>query len=67
MAKPAFTEHPMFMLASRFANEAFVGAVRDMDISDRDINDVQAGKLVDDMTRFLLRAYDAKQAKSQAA
>lgn len=68
MARKAFTEHPKFMTASKAANDAFGIALADLGITDVDrfdsAIDATADRVMDDLTRLLLRAYDAKQAKS---
>jgi hypothetical protein len=69
MAKAAFTEHPEFMNAGRAANDGLAQALHRMGLEDKDLFafDVTANRLADDLTRLLLRAYDAKQNKARAA
>jgi hypothetical protein len=69
MTKPAFTEHPKFMKAGQAANDGLTAALHDLGLDDADLFafEVTANRLVDDMTKLLLRAYDAKQSKSKAA
>lgn len=66
MARKAFTEHPKFMDAGSFANVALMDAAEAMGLEASDLNGFEehANRVVDDLTRLLLRAYDAKQAKS---
>ena len=69
MARKSFTEHPEFMNAGRMANAALETAAARMGCLPGDLNsfDLHANRVVDDMTRLLLRAYDARQLKSKAA
>ena len=69
MARPAFTEHPKFMQAGRAANDALAVALVAMGLEDRDLYSIEphAGRTVDDLTRLLLRAYDAKQSRNVRA
>lgn len=66
MARKAFTEHPKFMDASSFANVALYDAAKAMGLEDRDLFGFgdHANRVVDDLTRLLLRAYDAKAKKA---
>ncbi len=69
MTKP-FTQHPEFMAASHAAGRGFRQAVSDMGFDSRDLYRVEltADRIVDEITKLLLRIYDAKQAaKSKAA
>lgn len=65
MARKAFTEHPEFINASNFANVALLDAAASMGLEASDLHSLEAAtnRLADDLTRLLLRAYDAKQAK----
>lgn len=68
MARKPFTEHPMFMTAGRIANAALLRAVEDMRCTDRDLNgfDEHANRVVDELTKLLLKAFDANKAKGSA-
>jgi hypothetical protein len=65
MARKAFTDHPKFMDAGSFANVALLEAAACMGLGSDDMFGFEehANRVVDDLTRLLLRAYDAKQAK----
>lgn len=67
MARKAFTEHPEFMAAGQTANNALATALEAMGLELRDLNslDVHANRVVDEFTRLLLRAHDAKLAREQ--
>lgn len=62
MARKAFTEHPKFMDAGSFANVAIRDAAAAMGLEDSDLFGLEdhANRVADDLTRLLLRAYDAK-------
>lgn len=62
MARKTFTEHPEFMKAGTAANLGLQEALEFMGLVDRDLFqfDVSSNRVVDDLTRLLLRAYDAK-------
>ena len=70
MAKTAFTEHPQFMNAGQAANSGLHQTLLEMGLEDKDLFDaareITASRIVDDLTRLLLRAFDAKQAKRAA-
>ena len=67
----SFTEHPKFMDAGQAANHGLHQALLEMGLEDKDLFDaaleVTANRVVDDLTRLLLRAHDAKQAKARVA
>lgn len=63
MSKP-FTEHPKFIEASAAANLGLGEALSFLSLSEGDLPEDHANRVVDDLTRLLLRAYDAKQAKA---
>jgi hypothetical protein len=69
MARKSFTEHPQFNRAGFVANEVLQVALEDMGLEQRDLNalDNRANRIVDDLTRLLLSAYDAKQCRTQKA
>lgn len=58
--------HPKFMDAAHVANAALHDAAGAMDLPDAAFDGLNehADRVVDDLTKLLLRAYDAKQAKS---
>lgn len=64
MARKAFTEHPKFIHASSVANGAALDAAKAMGMDERDFFGFEehANRVVDDLTRLLLRAYDKKHA-----
>lgn len=66
MTRKAFTEHPKFMDAGHAANAALHDAAGALGLPDSAFDglDEHANRVVDDLTRLLLRAYDAKQAKA---
>jgi isopenicillin N synthase-like dioxygenase len=66
MARKDFTEHPKFMDASHVANGALRIAATGLGLEENAFDDFEASanRVVDDLTRLLLRAYDAKQSKS---
>lgn len=69
MARKAFTEHPEFMKAGQAANDALAGALAAMGLELRDINsfDTHANRVVDDLTRLLLRAHEVSLNRKIAA
>jgi hypothetical protein len=64
MKKP-FTEHPQFHPAGLAANDGLTMMLHRLGLNDADLYDfdVTANRVVDDLTKLLLRAYDAKQKK----
>lgn len=64
MARKAFTEHPEFIKASAAANLGLGEALEFLSLTEADLQEDHANRVVDDLTRLLLRAYDAKQAKA---
>lgn len=67
MAKPPFTEHPEFMRVSRIVNEALENVAHRLDCIDalhhfRPHTD----RVVDDLTKLLLRAYDRDHVREAA-
>jgi len=59
MAKVAFTEHPEFMRVSRMVNEALADTASRLDCIDAlHAYSPQTNRVVDDMTKLLLRAWD---------
>lgn len=61
MTRKAFTEHPEFIKASAAANLGLGEALSFLSLSEADLSETHANRVVDDLTRLLLRAYDAKQ------
>jgi hypothetical protein len=61
MAK-TFTDHPQFMDASRAANESLRRAAIDLGLEPSVLDDFEpsCNRIVDDLTRLLLRAVDLK-------
>lgn len=57
-----FTEHPQFMNAGAAANNALAGALRDMGCEEHHLFNLEdrSNRVVDDLTRLLLAAFDAK-------
>lgn len=64
MARKAFTEHPEFIKASAAANLGLREAAEFLSLTEADLPEEHANRIVDDLTKLLLRAYDAKQAKA---
>lgn len=59
MAKAAFTEHPEFMRVSKMVNEALAETAHKLDCIDAlHAYEPTANRVVDDMTKLLLRAWD---------
>lgn len=59
MARKAFTEHPDFIVASRAAHDALVAAAIGLNCADKlDSFEAHAGRVVDEMTKLLLKARD---------
>lgn len=59
MAKTAFTEHPEFLRVSKLANEAMADAAHKLDCIDAlHAYEPSTSRVVDDMTKLLLRAWD---------
>lgn len=73
MSKRPFTEHHKFHAASQLASDALINAARALgggiERHDTSLDDfeVQAGRVVDDMTKLLLRAFDRAASKSRGA
>lgn len=72
MSRRPFTEHYKFHTASRLASDALIDAADKLGLKierhDTSLDDfeVQAGRVVDDMTKLLLRAWDRSQSKRSA-
>lgn len=69
MPKASFTEHPKFMDASRAANEGLRRAAIDLGIEPAALDDFEkhCNRVVDDLTRLLLRAVDSSALERDAA
>lgn len=65
MARKAFTEHPKFMDAGHIANGCLRMAATGLGLDEKDLFGFEdhANRVVDDLTKLLLRAYDAKAKK----
>lgn len=64
MARKGFTEHPKFMQAGQAANGGLQQALTAIGLEDKDLFSADlentASRVVDDLTRLLLRALDRK-------
>lgn len=59
MAKRTFTDHPEFARVSKMVNEALTDIANRLDCIDAlHAYSVNTDRVVDDMTKLLLRAYD---------
>lgn len=59
MAKKAFTDHPQFNRVSKLVNDALANVAHQLDCIDAlHAYDTTTNRVVDDMTKLLLRAYD---------